>query len=95
MLFDSEISFENRENDILTVGELAIDMVYEEQVAPSQTRTYKQFFGGSAANVAMNSKQLGIRAMVAAAVGKDDLGDYLLSYLAESAQQMVHQLDSL
>jgi len=82
--FDSKIPFENRENDILTVGELVIDMVYEEQVTLSQPCTYKQFFGGSAANVAINSKQLGIRAMVAAAVGKDNLGDYLLNYLAKA-----------
>lgn len=79
--FDDNIFFPNKENDILTVGELLIDMISTEYDENFESNTYQKFFGGSPSNIAMNVKKLGIQSLVASAVGKDGLGNFLISQL--------------
>lgn len=78
---DSKIEFHDKENDVLAIGELLIDMIstnYED------SHTYQRFFGGSPSNIAMNAKKLGIRTRVASAIGEDDLGTFLLKHLDQA-----------
>lgn len=84
MLFDEKISFQNRKYDILTVGELLIDMISTEYSDDFQCNTYNKFFGGSPANIAMNAKKLGANSLVASAVGQDGLGKFLINYIEEA-----------
>jgi sugar/nucleoside kinase (ribokinase family) len=81
--FDDVIHFKNKRNDILTIGELLIDMISEEYGDNFQCDTYNKFFGGSPANIAMNVRKLGINSIVASAVGKDGLGEFLIDCLKE------------
>lgn len=83
--FDDKINLHNRKNDVLTVGELLIDMISEEYGDNFECNTYKKFFGGSPANIAMNVKKLGINSLVASAVGRDDLGKFLINHLQDSS----------
>ena len=69
-----KIDLKNVSNDILAVGELLIDMV---GATNRGILTYHQFFGGSPANIAMNTKRLGLNSLVCASVGDDRLGDFL------------------
>lgn len=82
--FDSVINFETRENDVLTVGELLIDMISTDYDGDFEGNTYNKFFGGSPANVAMNVKRLGVKSMIVSAVGQDGLGRFLIKCLEKS-----------
>lgn len=82
--FDDKINFHNRQNDVLTVGELLIDMISTEYGDNFESNTYKRFFGGSPANIAMNVNKLGINSIVASAVGRDSLGNFLINQVQAS-----------
>lgn len=82
--FDDKINFHDRKNDVLTVGELLIDMISEEYGDNFECDTYNKFFGGSPANIAMNAKKLGITSLVASAVGRDGLGNFLINNIQKS-----------
>lgn len=93
--FDEKLKFQNKSNDILTVGELLIDMISADYDDHFECNTYNRFFGGSPSNIAMNVKKLGIRSMVASAVGKDGLGTFLFNHLhqADIDTSCVQQVD--
>lgn len=82
--FNDKINFHNRKNDVLTVGELLIDMISSEYGDDFECDTYNRYFGGSPANIAMNVKKLGIKSIVASAVGSDSLGKFLISRVNDS-----------
>ncbi|OIJ13624.1 carbohydrate kinase [Anaerobacillus alkalilacustris] len=79
--FDQKIEFQNKSNDILTVGELLIDMISADYDDDFDCDTFHKFFGGSPSNIAMNVKKLGIHSLVASAVGEDGLGKFLIKQL--------------
>ncbi|MFL0253131.1 carbohydrate kinase family protein [Clostridium neuense] len=82
--FEDNIVFKEKENDVLTVGELLIDMISKDYGENFESDSYNKFFGGSPANIAMNVKKLGINSCVVSAVGRDNLGKFLIKKL-ESA----------
>jgi sugar/nucleoside kinase (ribokinase family) len=68
--------------DILCVGELLIDMIsYDFAETMDEAELFKRIPGGSPANLGMNMKRLGNNVRLAATVGKDDMGQYLLRYI--------------
>ncbi|OPJ60585.1 carbohydrate kinase family protein [Clostridium oryzae] len=79
-----KIDFKNKKNDLLTLGEILIDMISSDYSENFECNSYNKFFGGSPANIAMNVKKLGINSLIASAVGKDGLGKFLISYLEEA-----------
>lgn len=81
---DEKIVFEDKENDLLTVGEMLVDMISTEYSDDFECDSYKKHFGGSPANIAMNVKKLGIRSIIASAVGKDGLGRFLIKHLKDA-----------
>lgn len=93
--FNEKMTFPNRKNDILTVGELLIDMISNEYVSQTEGSTYKEYFGGSPSNIAINAKKLGVRTLVASAVGRDRLGQFLIDQLEREQidVQGVQQVD--
>lgn len=81
--FNEKLTFEQTDNDLITVGELLIDMISENYNDNFEGDTYKKHFGGSPSNIAINSKRLGINSIVASAVGNDGLGDSLIQYMEQ------------
>jgi sugar/nucleoside kinase (ribokinase family) len=79
--FDHKIEFPNQNNDILTVGELLVDMISAQYDENFESNTYNKFFGGSPANIAMNVKKLGIKSLIVSAVGEDGFGKFLINHL--------------
>jgi fructokinase len=70
--------------DILSAGELLVDFITAEFVQTLDEATlFKRLPGGSPANLAMNMARLGNKAMLAACVGKDDMGKVLINYLTK------------
>jgi len=78
---DESIGLVSAGNDVLTIGELLIDMV---GTMNQGELTYHQFFGGSPANIAVNTRRLGIKSLVCAAVGDDRLGKFLKKTLKDA-----------
>ncbi len=79
--FNEKMDLQHKSNDILTIGELLIDMISEEYDDTFECQTYNKFFGGSPSNIAINTKRLGINSLVASAVGHDGLGNFLIKQL--------------
>ncbi|NEN83588.1 carbohydrate kinase family protein [Paenibacillus elgii] len=79
--FKQVLDFEDRQNDVLMVGELLIDLISADYEDAFEGAAYHKFFGGSPANIAMNVKKLGGRSQIAAAVGEDRLGMFLINHL--------------
>ena len=79
--FNNKIEFCDREIDVLAVGELLVDMISKEYSNNFESNDYKRFFGGSPANIAMNTTKLGIKSQVVSAVGNDGLGQFLIQHL--------------
>lgn len=81
--FTERIIFENKSIDILTIGELLVDMISADYGNNFESTTYNRYFGGSPSNIAINTKRLGINSLVASCVGSDGLGKFLISSLVE------------
>jgi len=82
--FEKKIELKKKKIDLLTVGELLIDMISADYGNAFQGESYNKFFGGSPSNIAINARRLGINSQVVASVGKDGLGDFLISQLKNS-----------
>ena len=82
--FDEKLTFNAKSNDILTVGELLVDMIATEYGSHVEADTFRKYFGGSPSNIAMNVKNLGINPLVASAVGNDGFGLFLMNHLKSS-----------
>lgn len=82
--FDDRLQFDQKDIDVLTIGELLIDMISDQYGESGESTTYNQFFGGSPSNIAMNAKSLGIRSRIASAVGNDGLGKFLVGKLEKA-----------
>ena len=80
-VLDKSIDFAKKKNDVLTVGELLVDMIAMDYNGSGK---YQRYFGGAPANIAMNVKRLGGNSLIASAVGKDYFGDFLMDSLRES-----------
>ncbi|ERK30107.1 carbohydrate kinase family protein [Clostridium intestinale] len=82
--FNEKIDFKDKENDILTIGEILVDMITADYSEDFECDSYNKFFGGSPANIAMNCKRLGINSLIASAVGDDGLGRFLTNHLKKA-----------
>lgn len=82
-MFDlnAAIPFEEKPNDLLTVGELLVDMISNDYGDAPDCGGYTRYFGGAPSNIAINVNKLGIRSHIVSAVGKDNLGTFLLERL--------------
>ncbi|MGV8981428.1 carbohydrate kinase family protein [Clostridium sp.] len=81
--FNDKINLQNKNIDILTIGELLVDMISADYGDNFESSIYNRYFGGSPSNIAINSKRLGINSLVASCVGSDGLGKFLISSLVE------------
>lgn len=68
--------------DILSVGELLIDMMSSDFAdSLAEISNFQRLPGGSPANMCMNMARLGNKTKLVATVGKDDMGKFLLDYV--------------
>lgn len=81
MNFHEKLIFEESPNDLLTIGELLVDMISNEYDDQSMTSGYMNYPGGSPANIAINAQKLGISSQIAASIGEDGFGKFLLDRL--------------
>lgn len=93
--FNDKMKFYDREIDVLAVGELLVDMISKEYSNNFESNEYQRFFGGSPANIAMNTTKLGIKSQIVSAVGNDGLGQFLIQHLKNNNMEtsMVKKVD--
>jgi fructokinase len=82
--FNDTFNFKNKAIDVFTIGELLIDMISTDYGDNFNCNNYTKYFGGSPANIAMNIKSLGGNSTIAACVGKDGLGEFLIQHLKDN-----------
>ncbi|MBZ4665163.1 sugar kinase [Mahella sp.] len=81
--FNDKIMFNDKKYDVLTVGEMLVDMISTDYSDDFEVDTYKKYFGGSPANITINTRMLGINPVIVSSVGDDGLGRFLLKKLQE------------
>lgn len=77
--------------DILSVGELLIDMIsvgFADTFA--EVTDFKRIPGGSPANLCMNMARLGNKTKLVTGLGNDDMGRYLLDYVGQLGVDCTH-----
>lgn len=83
--FASPVPLPENEIDLLSVGELLVDLIAQEEAGGfAQVKNYQRHFGGSPANIAMNVQKLGFDTAVIARIGEDGLGDFLQNQLEKT-----------
>src|SRR6056297_4193 len=81
-LLDSKYNLPDTKIDLISFGELLVDMItVEEEAVLSESEQFSRYFGGSAANVAVNSRRLGADVRMLTRIGKDAFGEFLLAVL--------------
>jgi fructokinase len=81
-LLDFKYTFPETKIDIISFGELLVDLITEEEnVSLSESEKFSRYFGGSAANVAVNARRLGAKTQMLTRIGDDDFGEFLQSVL--------------
>ncbi|SNS06525.1 sucrose-phosphate synthase, putative, glycosyltransferase domain-containing protein [Anaerovirgula multivorans] len=76
-------NWEEKTYDVVVIGEILIDMISEEYTEDFNCDIYKKYFGGSPANIAMNTKNLGLNSSIISCVGNDGLGVFLLEQMKQ------------
>lgn len=74
-----------RDFDIFCAGELLVDFIssgFAESL--DEAKTFERHMGGSPANLCMNMARLGNRTSLAASVGNDDMGSFLLEFVKKT-----------
>ena len=82
--FSNTIKFQDKPNDIFTIGEILVDMISDDYDTNFTCKKYSRFFGGSPANITMNIKRLGGNPVITSCVGNDGLGDFLVNNLKKN-----------
>ncbi len=82
MHLDDRIRQSEHSYDVVTMGELLIDMIATAYVPSLKEAVHFQKSpGGSSGNIAVNLSKMNYRVATIASVGKDDFGLYLVEYL--------------
>lgn len=74
---------------LLAAGELLVDFIGHERGSDlRESRDFHRYPGGSPANLAANVARLGNRVALVACVGRDNLGNYLKTRVAEAGVEL-------
>lgn len=79
----------DKQFDLICLGEVAVELYVEQLYCDlSEAQTYRQYLGGSCANVAVGVSRLGLNTVLVSRVGQDPLGSFL------RAELMKHKVDT-
>lgn len=76
MFIREENNFNSKSNDVVLIGEVLIDKIYNKR-----NKTFKSLMGGSTSNISVNLKHLGQKPKFIGAVGNDDFGKDIIEKL--------------
>ena len=79
--------------DLITVGRANMDFYVQNIGAPFAEATgFDVMVGGSPTNIAIGTARLGVRSLAFTAVGEDQVGDFIVRYLADEGVDTSHVL---
>ena len=87
--------------DVLTIGEMVVDLISDEKTDTlSNASTFRRYLGGSPANIAVYVAKLGGRSAVITKLGSDYFGEYVEDQLQHhgvgtEAVRFAHEVASL
>lgn len=87
---------DEKQIDLVSMGRVAIDLYANEiHQQLKQVKSFNKYLGGCAGNIAVGSARLGLKTAMFSAVGRDDLGTFLVETLQTEGvdTQMVWQLE--
>lgn len=86
MRLDDRIHFDESRYDVVTMGELLVDMISTDYV-PSLKEAihFQKTFGGSPGNIAVNLAKMKHKTALISSLGADDFGRYLVEFLQEQS----------
>ncbi|RKD32737.1 carbohydrate kinase family protein [Thermohalobacter berrensis] len=70
--------------DVVTIGELLIDMISHDYDDDFKFSSFHKYFGGSPGNLAINLKRLGRESAVISNIGNDSFGKFIINTLKEN-----------
>lgn len=86
MRLDDRITFEPSSYDVVTMGELLIDMISTDYVPTLKEAVhFQKTFGGSPGNIAVNLAKMNHKTALISSIGADDFGRFLMSFLQEQS----------
>lgn len=68
---------------IVSVGELLVDMIGKKEDTIKQNPGFSKRAGGAPANVSVAASRMGAEVQIAASVGKDEFGEFLIQKMVE------------
>src|SRR5213596_3808384 len=72
----------DRNYDILAMGRSSIDLYANEIGAPfTEIKSFAAYVGGCPTNVSVGTRRLGLRSALLTAVGDDEVGDFVTTFL--------------
>ncbi|MTI69123.1 MAG: carbohydrate kinase [Firmicutes bacterium] len=77
------IEIENENIDVITIGEVIIDMISKGYSTGFENKMFFKYFGGSPGNIAINLRQLGLKSAVITNLGNDGFGKFLIDSLMD------------
>lgn len=85
MKLNSKPSISDGDIDVLTVGELLIDMISNDYTDEEFSNAgFRKYFGGSPGNIVINMSKLGFKSAIVSNVGNDGFGRFITNVLQEN-----------
>jgi len=86
MRLDDKIHFDESLYDVVTMGELLIDMISTDYVPTlKEAIHFQKTFGGSPGNIAVNLAKMNYKTALISSIGADDFGRFLMGFLQEQS----------
>ncbi len=86
MRLDDKIYFDASAYDVVTMGELLIDMISTDYVPTLKEAVhFQKTFGGSPGNIAVNLAKMKYRTALISSIGADDFGRFLIDFLQDQS----------
>lgn len=86
MRLKDRMKFPITEVDVVTMGELLIDMISTDYVPTLKEAVhFQKSFGGSPGNIAVNLAKMKHQSALIASIGEDDFGRFLMDFLLEQS----------
>ncbi|WP_105617348.1 carbohydrate kinase family protein [Vallitalea okinawensis] len=90
-----QLDIHENKYDLVTIGEILVDLISDEYGENFESNTYSKYFGGSVANIAMNCRKLGIKSNVISSIGRDGLGEFLLNEIKSKSDLPVQYINKV
>jgi 5-dehydro-2-deoxygluconokinase len=81
----------NRTLDLVCIGRTCVDLYAEQEGAKLEdVQSFRKYVGGSAANITLNTAQLGVKIAMLTRVGEEQMGRFVRRTMADTGVDVSH-----